>query len=322
MKRLAIIGSGVVGSATGKGFLAKGHRVVFYDVRSGVVENLVRQGLDARYMDALDVNGSDAFFFSVSTPTIGGEIDLDYLYSAVRDLGRKLKKRRGYCVVVIRSTVPPRTLEDTLIPFLEKGSGKRAGPGFGVAMNPEYLREKNAEDDFLNPWVITVGALDRRSAKFMDEVFADFPVKPRHLSLREAEMQKYVHNLYNAVKIAFFNEMRVVADRIDIDPDEIFAITTKSAEAFWNKKYGTKNMGPFSGSCLPKDTQAFFRWSQGLGLHLDVLGGAIDANRKFIDFWDRSKGNGRGRRNPLGVTVSITPRKHTIHRYVPIDERH
>lgn len=289
MKKIAIIGSGVVGSATGKGFIERGHQVIFHDVRDEAIERLQSQGLNAKHIDSLDINESDAFFLVVSTPTEGKKINLTYLKAAAKVVGKKLKKRKDYCVIVVRSTVPPKTTEEIIIPILEKASGKKAGNDFGVAMNPEYLREKSAEDDFKNPWVATIGSLDQKSRQFMEEVFANYPCAIHYLSLREAEMQKYVHNLYNAVKIAFFNEMRMVCERVDINPDEIFDITTDSAEGFWNKKYGTKNMGPFDGMCLPKDTQAFSHWSKKLKIPLDVLNGAISSNKKFKDFWKDSK---------------------------------
>jgi UDPglucose 6-dehydrogenase len=289
MKRIAIIGSGVVGSATGKGFIARGHSVIFYDVKKEAIERLKNEELEAKHVDSLDVNASDAFFLVVSTPTKNGKINLTYLKEVAKALGKKLKKRKGYCVVVVRSTVPPKTTEELVIPILEKASGKKAGVDFGVAMNPEYLREKSAVDDFKNPWVATVGTLDDRSRQCMEEIFTDYPCAVHYLSLREAEMQKYVHNLYNAVKIAFFNEMRMVCNTINIEPDQIFDITTQSAEGFWNKSYGTKNYGPFDGMCLPKDTQAFSNWSKKLKLQLDVLNGAIKANNKFNDFWKKTR---------------------------------
>jgi UDPglucose 6-dehydrogenase len=290
MKRIAIIGSGVVGSATGKGLLQRGHQVIFHDVRDEALDRLRKQNLAAKHTDALDSNESDIFFFTVSTPTENGKINLKHLKAAVRNLGKKLRKRDGYCVVVIRSTVPPRTTQDIVIPILERASGKKSGEDFGVAMNPEYLREKFAEEDFRRPWVATLGSLDERTKNFLEEIFAHYECPVHHLSLSEAEMQKYVHNLYNAVKIAFFNEMRVVCDKAGIEPDALFDITTESAEGMWNKRYGTKNFGPFDGMCLPKDTQAFLHWAKKLPVRMDVLNGAINANKRFKRFWDEKNG--------------------------------
>ncbi|QQS60868.1 MAG: NAD(P)-binding domain-containing protein [Candidatus Moraniibacteriota bacterium] len=289
MKRVAVIGSGVVGSATGKGFLEKGHDVVFYDVREETIANLRKQGLSAEHINNVDVQKSDIFFFVVSTPTENGKVNLKYLKNAVTVLGKKLKKRKEYFVVVVRSTVPPRTTQDIISPILEKMSGKKAGKDFGLAMNPEYLREVSAEEDFSHPWVLTLGSLDERTKLFLDEIFSGYSCPVHHVSLSEAETQKYVHNLFNAVKIAFFNEMRIASKEIGIDPDRIFEITTESAEGIWNKKYGIKNIGPFDGMCLPKDTQAFFHWAKKRGIRMGLLGSTIQSNKYFEEFWEKNK---------------------------------
>ena len=81
------------------------------------------------------------------------------------------------------------------------------------------------------------------------------------MSIKEAEMMKYVHNIYNASKISFFNEMRQVGESSGVDSDKIFRVVMNSAEASWNKEYGIRNFGPFDGSCLPKDTLAFMSWA-------------------------------------------------------------
>ncbi|MFA5994340.1 MAG: nucleotide sugar dehydrogenase [Parcubacteria group bacterium] len=286
-KKIAIIGSGVVGSATGAGFLTKGHEVVFYDVQEKTIDSLRKKGYTAQHIDELDVEKSEAFFFVVPTPTEKDRINLTYLKKAAQTLGRKLKKRQGYFVVVVRSTVLPRTTEDLVVPIIEKASGKKAGRDFGVSMNPEYLREVSAEDDFQKPWLITIGSLDEKTKEFMLEIYHSMECPVHHVSLREAEMQKYVHNLYNAAKIAFFNEMRLVGHQLEINPDKIFNITADSAEGFWNKSYGLKDFGPFDGMCLPKDTQALLDWSKKQHIKMDLLGGVISANKKFKDFWQK-----------------------------------
>ncbi len=287
MKNIAIIGSGVVGGATGKGLASKGHDVTFYDVNNEIIEKLKGNGFNAKHIDSIDTKAHDAFFFLVPTPTQDGKIKLQFLEMAVMDLARKIKNRKEYFMIVVRSTVLPGTTEKLVISILERETGKKAGIDFGVAMNPEYLREKNADKDFENPWIITIGSLDQQSEEFMRETYQDFNCPVHYLSLREAEIQKYIHNLYNAVKIAFFNEMRMACELVDVNPDRIFEITTESAEGFWNKNYGIRNMGPFDGMCLPKDTQAFSSWAKGLDIKLDLLDGAICSNKKFENFWKK-----------------------------------
>lgn len=281
MTKLAVIGSGVVGQATGKGFIAKGYEVVFCDINPETLADLKNQGYQVCSPDLLEQEkGVKAYFLPVSTPTIDGKVKLDFLKSAVANLGRgALKKNDDYCVVVIRSTVPPNTIEGSLIPLLEKYSGKKAGKDFGVCMNPEYLREDSNEEDFENPWIIVIGELDTKSGEILDEIYSTCECPIAHTSIKEAEVQKYVHNIFNACKISFFNEMRMICETVNVDADKVFNLVSKSAEGSWNPQYGIRNLGPYSGSCLPKDTIAFLAWTKDeLGKSLPLLKAVIKTN--------------------------------------------
>lgn len=261
---LVVIGSGVVGQATGKGLIAVGHNVVFCDTNAGTLDALKKQGHQVCLPDLIEQEKDiKAFFLSLPTPTVNNEIKLDYLKSAAANLGAGyLKNNNDYCVVVIRSTVSPGTTEKQLIPILEENSGKKAGKDFGLCMNPEYLREGSNEEDFKNPWIITIGELDTKSGKSLEKIYGSRKCPIVHISLIEAEMQKYVHNIFNACKISFFNEMRMICDTIGVDANKVFELVAKSAEASWNQTYGIRNFGPYGGSCLPKDTTAFLSWAK------------------------------------------------------------
>jgi UDPglucose 6-dehydrogenase len=262
MTRIGIVGSGVVGTATGKGFIAKGYDVTFTDINPTVIDGFRREGHRACRPDRLIRRDIDALFLTVPTPTIDGRIELKFLKSASTTVAAVLKEKNGYPLVVVRSTVLPGTTEDLVIPLLEKYSGKKAGKHFGVCMNPEYLREKNSLDDFLKPWAIVIGSFDSRSAEKLQEIYRPFNCSVSHLTLREAEIQKYIHNLFNAHKISFFNEMRAVSELIGVDADKVFNLVSKTAEASWNPEYGINDLGPYGGSCLPKDTVAFLSWAE------------------------------------------------------------
>lgn len=281
MAKLAIIGSGVVGQATGKGFATEGHKAVFCDINSEVLSKLSGQGHQVSAPHLLEQEKSvKAFFLALPTPTVNNEIKLDFLKNAAAALGGGyLKNNSDYCIVVVRSTVPPGTTEEQLIPILEKHSGKKAGKDFGVCMNPEYLRENSNEEDFKNPWIITIGELDAKSGQTLEKIYGQRKCPIVRTSLREAEMQKYVHNLFNACKISFFNEMRMICDKININADKVFELVAKSAEGSWNQKYGIKNLGPYSGSCLPKDTTAFLNWTKKeLASDMPLLEAVININ--------------------------------------------
>jgi len=281
MAKLAIIGSGIVGQATGKGFIAKGHGVVFCDINPETLARLENQGYKVCPPNLLEEEkGVKAFFLPVSTPTVDGKIQLDFLKSAVANLGEgALKKTNDYCIVVVRSTVPPNTIEGSLIPLLERYSGKKAGKDFGVCMNPEYLREDSNEEDFKNPWIIVIGELDAKSGETLEEIYGSHNCPIVHISIKEAETQKYVHNLFNACKILFFNEMRMVCEAVNVDANKVFELVAKSAEGSWNQKYGIRNLGPYGGSCLPKDTTAFLAWAKDeLEKSLPLLKAVIKVN--------------------------------------------
>lgn len=255
----------------------------FIDVNPRIIENLKDQGYEA-YL-AKDENSGldcDISIFTVPTPTVDGEIKLDYLKQAAKALGKRIANMKKYHLAVVRSTVVPGTTEGIVLKLIEKYSGKKVGKDFGICMNPEYLREVSAVEDFANPWIVVFGEYDKRSGDLLEKVYNKFNSPIYRISIKEAEMQKYVHNLYNAVKISFFNEMRRIGKNLKVDTDRMFELTVKSCEGIWNHKYGTRDFGAFSGSCLPKDTQAFFAWAEKKGWNADLLETTIEVNKTFI----------------------------------------
>ncbi len=279
---VSVVGSGVVGQATGRGFLSHGVDVTFIDINSDKIERLRSEGLKA--LTASEVQDtpltSDITVFTVPTPTERGKINLEYLYAAARDFGRRLKMTDSYHVAVVRSTVVPGTTE-SLIEIIETESGKKVGEDFGLGMNPEYLREKTAVEDFHNPWLIVIGEYDKKSGEMMARMYQEFDCPIQHVSIKEAETQKYIHNLYNAVKITFFNEFRQICKKMNVEADAIFPLVAKSCEGMWNAEYGIKDFGPFDGMCLPKDTQAFLDWARSQGWDMPLLATSINVNNEL-----------------------------------------
>lgn len=259
-EEVAIWGSGEVGQATGKGFIRKGYNVVFFDINRRILKKLKDEGFDSAHTSKLNKRSPDLFFITIQVPTKRKGPQVEKIKEVAKDIGLYLKRTDKYVLVVVRSTVPPLTTKNLVTPLLEKISKKKAGKDFGVCSNPEYMRERFGEEDFLNPKVIIIGSEDEKAAKKLALFYKDFPAKIRYFKTAEAEMHKYVHNLYNACKISFFNEQREICEEMNLDADKIFKAVSESAEAFWNPEYGTRKMGPFSGSCLPKDTKGFSRW--------------------------------------------------------------
>lgn len=283
--KICVIGPGIVGSATGKAFIAKGLDVSFLGVDREKIEEFKKNGYKA-YVHEDFYNGNydfDISIFTVPTPTINGKIDLSYLYNASLDLGKRLAHRDNYHLVVVKSTVVPGTSENLVAKTLEKYSEKKLGKDFGLCMNPEYLREETAYQDTIEPWIIVIGEYDKKSGDILNDVYLKFDAPVYRTSIKEAEIQKYVHNLFNATKITFFNEIREIGHKLGLDMERIFKLTAISSEGMWNPKYGIRNKGPFSGSCLPKDTQAFLSWTIENGFSAELLKTTIDVNESLKD---------------------------------------
>jgi len=279
MARIIIVGAGVVGQATGKGFAKKGHRVSYVDINLQAIERLRALGLDALTIAEVDWRAIDVVMIAVSTPSVDDRIVLDYIETAACDVGRGLAQTDQFVPVVVRSTVPPTTTEQRITPILERASGKRAGVDFGVAMNPEFLRAVSSEQDFARPWVTVLGTSDRRTAEILDDLYISFGALIVRCSPTEAEMIKYVNNVYNAVKISYFNEVHAICEQLGINSNLIGAAVARTAESMWNPLYGTRGGVPYGGACLPKDTVAFLQFTRSLGIQHQMLEATISVNQ-------------------------------------------
>ena len=302
--RIFVVGAGVVGTAVGRGFVETGHTVTLVDMSPERVDALVAAGLDAT--TRLDLRGEPSSFVFLTVPTPAGPqgYDLRAMASASGDVGRAIgealaergaagrhSSRRdarteseGYAVhtVVTRSTVPPGTTSQLVGPTVAQASGTAEGAGFVLAANPEFLRGDSAEDDARWPWMTVVGARSRRVGERLAALFEPFGGELRLFDQPEtAELVKCAHNLWNATKISFWNEMWQVAGRLGLDPDAVAGTVARSAEASRNPAYGIRGGAPFAGACLPKDTDGFLAFARELGLPMPVLGAVVDVNRQL-----------------------------------------
>jgi UDPglucose 6-dehydrogenase len=279
---IVIVGAGIVGEATGKGLALKGHQVSYVDINPNRIAQLRQQNLQAMTAQEVDWSQADIIMLTVSTPTVNNRIVLDHLKSATMEVGRGLGQNEKFAVVVVRSTVPPTTTEKYLTPLLEQTSGKRASVDFGVAMNPEFLRQRSHEQDFARPWITVLGTSDAKTAKILHELYTPFGgLIINHCTPTEAEMIKYVNNIYNALKISYFNEIHQICERLGLNSDLIGAVVARSAEAMWNPLYGIRGGVPYGGACLPKDTTAFLQFCQERGFEHLMLQAAIQVNKKL-----------------------------------------
>ena len=192
--KISIIGTGYVGLVTGACLAEKGHQVTCVDINPDRVDALNRaeapiyeagledllrkhvgKGLSATTDLASAVLNTELTLIAVGTPFNGKEIDLTAVLGATKQIGAALKQKSSYHLVVVKSTVVPGTTDQHVLPALETSSGKKAGADFGVGMNPEFLSEGEAVNDFLFPDRIVLGGIDQRSTDVLAELYEPFP---------------------------------------------------------------------------------------------------------------------------------------------------
>jgi UDPglucose 6-dehydrogenase len=288
--RIFIVGSGVVGAATGEGFLAAGHKVTFIDVSAPRVAELASRGLDVR--TELDLAGEpESFIFlTLPTPNDGHRYDLTAFTAGTAAVGKALAVATARNTVVVRSTVPPGTTESLVRSVLEENSGLTAGAEFALASNPEFLRAASAAEDFANPWMTVIASRDSETFERMRALLSPFGGELRAFeNPAEAEFVKCAHNIFNATKISFWNEMWLVAQQIGVDLDPIAATVARSAEGSINPEYGIRGGAPYGGVCLPKDTQGFLGFADTIAVDMPLLRAVVQTNDRLAAIADEIK---------------------------------
>ncbi|VVB87846.1 UDP-glucose 6-dehydrogenase AglM [uncultured archaeon] len=265
---IGIIGSGIVGSATGKGLKDLGNNVSFYDIDISKIEDLKKQGLQATTDLESVVKNSEIFFICVPTPDNNRKIDLGIMESAVSELSKECRKKPDYFLLVVKSTVIPTTTENIIIPLIEKYSNKKVGNDLGVCFNPEFLRESNPYEDFKNPDRIVIGEYDKKSGDVLEQLYLPFKCPIIRTNLRTAEMTKYANNCFYATKISFFNEIHLMCKEIGIDSNIIRKVV--QMDKFY-KNHPWEHGHSFGGKCLPKDLNAIIAFFDQYNIHDPML---------------------------------------------------
>ncbi|MDQ1281403.1 MAG: UDP-N-acetyl-D-mannosamine dehydrogenase [Thermoproteota archaeon] len=283
--KVSIVGSGVVGQATGIGLSLNGHKVLFHDIDRDKLRCLREKGYTTAEDVAEAVNNTEVLFVCVPTPTIDEKIELKYVLDSAKKIGSALKGNKKFVVVTFRSTIPPETTRTKLLPLLEYNSGLKAGVNFGVCMNPEFLREKTPLDDFLNPSRIIIGEFEEKSGDILEKLYSRFRCRIIRTSLETAEMIKYTSNLFLAAKISFFNEIYMVCKELNIDSKVVSEAVSLDPRI---GKYGIEGGRPFGGMCLPKDLAAFIEFADLKGLNPILLKAVEEVNQE-ISFYHSIK---------------------------------
>ncbi len=293
--RISIIGTGYVGTVTGACFAHRGNDVICVDVDQNRVDAM-NKGIPPIYEEGLEdllkthagknlkatldydaaIAQSDISFICVPTPTDeSGKIDLRFIREASRSIGQRLKDKKAYHVVVVKSTVVPQTTQSVVTPILEEASGKKAGRDFGVGMNPEFLREGKAVYDFQNPDRIVIGGDDPKAQAVIKSLYEGYTCPILEVDTKTAEMIKYVSNAFLATKISFSNEVGNVCKRLGIDTYRVMegvGMDARISPFFLNCGLG------FGGSCFPKDVKALIGKASEVGYEPILLRTVLKVN--------------------------------------------
>ena len=301
--KITVFGLGYVGCVSAACLAHDGHTVTGVDINPRKVELInagqapvSEPGLDALLQAAVTagslrattdgaeaVAASEASLICVGTPSNpNGSLDLEYVTRVCRQIGAALAAHPAYPVVVLRSTVLPGTVEEILIPILEEHSGKKAGRDFGVCMNPEFLREGSAVEDYYHPSYILLGLRDERSEAVMHSVYAAVQAPIVSVPIKTAEMEKYVHNAYHALKVAFANEIGEVCRAHGIDGQQVMEIFCRDRRLNISPAYLRPGFA-FGGSCLPKDLRALLHRAKERDLEVPLLGAVLHSNQVQIE---------------------------------------
>jgi UDPglucose 6-dehydrogenase/GDP-mannose 6-dehydrogenase len=331
VSKVSIIGAGYVGLVTGVCLAEKGHEVICVEsdpaklasIRAGdapfheeglgaLLEQHVGKKLRATASVDEAVAATELTLIAVGTPFDGKTIDLSWVLRACDEIGRAMERANRYHVVVVKSTVVPGTTTGLVREHLEKITGKKAGPDFGLGANPEFLTEGTAIRDFMFPDRIVIGGIDRRTLDALEALYAGFAGVPIiRTNPSTAEMIKYASNSLLALMISFSNELADLCTALGgIDALDVMHGVHASAYLTVPNDNGARAQAPiasfleagcgFGGSCLPKDVSALVAHGRARGLDMGLLGEVMTINRqrpgRVVEALQKDLGTLRGKR--------------------------
>lgn len=314
--RISVIGTGYVGTVSAACFTELCHEVICVDIDKSKIDQ-INAGIPPVYEEGLSellkknagkmlsatsdydfaLEYSDVSFICVGTPSEpDGKINLDIVKAVSASLGDSLRKKKGYHVVVVKSTVVPETTEKVVLPIIEKHSGKNH-EDFGIAVNPEFLREGKAVYDFMHPDKIVIGSIDEKSGDIVASLYSDLECEITRTNPRTAEMIKYANNAFLAAKISFANEVGNICKELGIDAYEVMKAIGKD---FRIGKHFLNSGAGFGGSCLPKDVKALIGKALEIGYEPMLLKSVIAVNEeqpvRMVRLLKNKLGNLKGKR--------------------------
>jgi UDPglucose 6-dehydrogenase/GDP-mannose 6-dehydrogenase len=307
--KVSIIGTGYVGLVTGACLAEKGHYTICVDVDQEKVdrinnsipsiyekglEELLKKNIHKRLEATTDLNRAiietEITLIAVGTPFDGNHIDLTSIREVSWQIGESLQNKLTYHLVAVKSTVVPGTTDQIVLPILEAASGKKAGIDFGVGMNPEFLTEGEAIQDFMCPDRIVLGGIDEKSLQVLEQLYSVFEgVEQVRTNNKTAEMIKYTSNALLATMISFSNEIgNLCATMRGSDVVDVMRGLHLSRYLSPAMPNGDRIVAPisaflwagcgFGGSCLPKDVRTLIAHGEEAGRPLRLLDAVMRIN--------------------------------------------
>jgi GDP-mannose 6-dehydrogenase len=301
--RISIFGLGYVGAVSAGCLARDGHQVIGCDIdetkleliRSGqtpiieegmseLMSSVARSGHLEVTSDAREaVLKSEVSLICVGTPPDrAGAQDLGAIKRLSEQLGDAMRGKSDFHVFVVRSTVLPGTVENVVKPILEARSGKKAGEGFGLCFQPEFLREGCSIKDYDQPPFTVVGSEDDRSVEALRAIFGHLPCEFVVTSIPTAEMLKFCCNTFHALKITFANEVGRISQSLGVDSHAVMDLLCMDRHLNISPAY-LKPGFAFGGSCLPKDVRALLTLARQKNVETPMLSGIMPSNFVHIE---------------------------------------
>jgi GDP-mannose 6-dehydrogenase len=301
--KISVFGLGYVGAVSCACLPELGHDVIGVDTnpskvgminagQSPVVEDgideLIGAAVRAGKLRATDdvtqaVLGSQMSLISVATPSNPNYTpNLASVDAVIRSIGSVLRDKPGHHTIVLRSTVPPGTTEDRILPILEQSAGRKVGDRLSLVFNPEFLREGSSVKDFHQPPQTVIGSLDEAGYVAMEQLYTGLPGQVVRTSCRVAESVKYLCNVFHAMKIVFANEAGSVLKACGLDGREVMSIFCRDTQLNISPAYLRPGFA-FGGSCLPKEVKGFLTLAREKEVPIPALAGLLSSNEAHID---------------------------------------
>ena len=279
-------GMGVVGGSYFQAYKKVGFTVYGIDANRALVEKYNTNNNCFHVDDDMNsIKNVDAIMLSINTPLKGKKLDLTYLFSSLRNVA-VIVKNNPQVYVVVRSTVPPGTTRK-----YKQQLEEMVGFPVRVLFQPEFLRDKTCLQDALNPWHVVIGRDEGEDVEKFKDLYRYYvdDSSITEMSVEEAEYLKIIHNSFNAAKISFFNQCKLLIDAINernglnMDINVISSCITKTCEGLMNPRYGTKAGHAYYNSCLPKDSAEFASLEEEYGLEAKLFKSVVDVNNIFVN---------------------------------------